>query len=75
MPLVATRCNGQPAFGLYMREEGEAGEVYRPFQLHVLELDGSLVGHVVVFFDAEYFALAGLPAELGPGDVPARPVR
>ena len=73
MPLVATRCNGQPAFGLYMREDGPDGDVYRPFQLHVLDLDAALVRHAVVFFDPAYFVLAGLPAELGPDDVPARP--
>ncbi|WP_240918073.1 hypothetical protein [Phycicoccus sp. HDW14] len=75
MPMVATTCNGQPAFGLYLREDGPDGDVYKPFQLQVLELDGAHVGHAVVFFDVEYFALAGLPAELGPADVPARPGR
>lgn len=73
MPLVATTCNGQPAFGLYLREDGPDGDVYQPFQLHVLELDGARVAHSVVFFDVEYFALAGLPPSLGPADVPARP--
>ncbi len=73
MPMVETSCNGQPAFGLYMREDTASGEVYRPFQLHVLDLDAALVRHAVVFFDEEYFALAGLPAELGPQDVPTRP--
>jgi RNA polymerase sigma-70 factor (ECF subfamily) len=73
MPMVATTCNGQPAFGLYLREDGPDGDVFRPFQLHVLELDGARVAHAVVFFDIEYFALAGLPPSLGPADVPARP--
>ena len=72
MPLVATRCNGQPAFGLYLRDAEAGRERYRPFQLHVLELDGPLVSHAVVFFDPAYFAMAGLPAELGPEDLPAR---
>ncbi|MBM6399241.1 sigma-70 family RNA polymerase sigma factor [Phycicoccus sonneratiae] len=74
MPMVPTTCNGQPAFGLYMREEGEDGaDVFTPFQLQVLELDGDHVKHAVVFFDPEYFALAGLPARLTADDVPARP--
>jgi RNA polymerase sigma-70 factor (ECF subfamily) len=71
MPLVATRCNGQPAFGLYLRDADSERERYLPFQLHVLDLDGPLVRHAVVFFDTEYFVLAGLPAELGPEDVPS----
>lgn len=73
MPMLPTTCNGQPAFGLYMREEGPDGDVFRPFQLQVLELEGPLVKHAVVFFDPAYFALAGLPEQLGPDDVPARP--
>ncbi|WP_082589124.1 sigma-70 family RNA polymerase sigma factor [Nostocoides sp. Soil756] len=73
MPLVATDCNGQPAFGLYMREDGPDGDRYLPFQLHVLDLEGPAVRHAAVFFDTAYFALAGLPAVLGPQDVPGGP--
>ncbi|QKE83310.1 sigma-70 family RNA polymerase sigma factor [Arthrobacter sp. NEB 688] len=73
MPMLATTCNGQPAFGLYLRETGPDDDVFRPFQLQVLELEGALVKHAVVFFDTAYFALAGLPDRLGPDDVPARP--
>lgn len=71
MPLLPTRCNGQPAFGLYLRDAESERERYLPFQLHVLELRGPLVRHAVVFFDTAYFTMAGLPAELGPEDVPA----
>ncbi|MFN8194104.1 MAG: sigma-70 family RNA polymerase sigma factor [Nocardioidaceae bacterium] len=82
MPMLPTRANGQPAFGLYMREaclfgpdsydRGEGlGDVFVPFQLHVLELAGDKVSHVVAFFDPEAFALAGLPAQLTAGDVAA----
>ncbi len=71
MPLVATSCNGQPAFGLYLRDDASATERYLPFQLHVLHLDGPLVRHAAVFFDTTYFTMAGLPTELGPEDVPA----
>ncbi|QWC86991.1 sigma-70 family RNA polymerase sigma factor [Nocardioidaceae bacterium] len=53
MPMLPTSCNGQPAFGLYMRESAlvdaanvdpaAAGsgrqDVFVPFQLHVLDLD------------------------------------
>ena len=40
MPMIATRANGQPAFGLYMRTpQGD----FEPFQLQVLELDGDQV--------------------------------
>ncbi|MSZ78241.1 MAG: sigma-70 family RNA polymerase sigma factor, partial [Actinobacteria bacterium] len=40
MPMLATRANGQPAFGLYMRmPEGH----FEPFHLQVLDLDGDRV--------------------------------
>ena len=75
MPMLPTRCNGQPAFGLYMRESCLVGpseypvgegrtEVFVPFQLHVLELSDDRVSHVVAFFDHEAFAKAGLPPAL-----------
>jgi RNA polymerase sigma-70 factor, ECF subfamily len=71
MPLVPTACNGQPAFGLYLRDSEYDGERFRPFQLHVLELRGAQVSHVVVFFDLDSFRLAGLPSELSGDDVRA----
>lgn len=50
MPMLPTRANGQAAFGLYLRESCLLGtphepvqartDVFVPFQLHVLELDG-----------------------------------
>ncbi len=61
MPMLPTRANGQPAFGLYMRSE--AGD-FVPFQLQVLELDGDRVGHVCSFFDVALFATFGLPDRL-----------
>ncbi|WP_279100104.1 sigma-70 family RNA polymerase sigma factor [Gordonia bronchialis] len=68
LPAVA---NGQPAFGLYMREPDG---VHRPFQLQVLDLDPSgKVQYVVAFFSdtmEEDFARFGLPAT--PYDAPAR---
>lgn len=82
MPMLPTRANGQPAFGLYMREscmvgpaaygrrEGRA-DLFVPFQLHVLELVGDKVSHVVAFFDRDAFAQAGLPLSLSAADVAA----
>src|SRR3954464_6917279 len=48
MPMLATRANGQPAYGLYMRTP--SGD-FVPFQLQVLELEGDRVKHVTAFFD------------------------
>ena len=86
MPMLATSCNGQPAYGLYMRETCMVGvppygigleaastrhDVFVPFQLQVLELDGDRVSHVVAFFDREAFEQAGLPAHLTAAQVAA----
>lgn len=61
--LLPTQANGQPAFGLYMRE---ADGIHRPFHLQVLELDATgHVAHVIAFFSetmTEDFARFGLPA-------------
>ncbi|MDL9946394.1 sigma-70 family RNA polymerase sigma factor [Gordonia sp. ABSL11-1] len=68
LPAVA---NGQPAFGLYMREPDG---VHRPFQLQVVDFgaDGK-VSYVVAFFSDDLeadFERFGLPAT--PYDAPAR---
>jgi RNA polymerase sigma-70 factor, ECF subfamily len=60
MRLIPTRANGQPAFGLYMRD----GDAYRPFNLPVLTLGPSGVTHVASFFDLRLFATFGLPETL-----------
>jgi RNA polymerase sigma-70 factor (ECF subfamily) len=60
MRLVATRANGQYAFGLYMRN----GDVYRPFNLPVLTLTPAGVSHVTCFFDLRLFPTFGLPESL-----------
>ena len=60
MRLVPTSANGQPAFGLYLRD----GEVYRPFNLPVLTLSENGVEHVASFFDTGLFAKFGLPEVL-----------
>ncbi|WP_345713997.1 sigma-70 family RNA polymerase sigma factor [Kineococcus glutinatus] len=61
MRMVPTRANGQPAYGLYMRE---ADGVHRPFQLQVLQLDGRRVSRVSAFFDTRLFTVFGLPEDL-----------
>jgi RNA polymerase sigma-70 factor (ECF subfamily) len=67
MPMLPTSANGQPAFGLYMRQPG--GE-FRPFHLQVLTIDGGKVSHVAAFFDAALFETFGLPAVLREEDLP-----
>jgi RNA polymerase sigma-70 factor (ECF subfamily) len=58
MRLVPTSANGQPAFGVYMRDERG---VHRAFQLQQLTLSEAGVSHVTVFFDLSLFASFGLP--------------
>ena len=61
MPMLRTSANGQPAFGLYMRQpEGH----FEPFQLQVLKLVDGRVQHVIAFFGAKLFEKFGLPATL-----------
>nr|WP_281355747.1 sigma-70 family RNA polymerase sigma factor [Amycolatopsis acididurans] len=60
MHLVPISANGQPAFGLYMRE----GEVYVPFNMPVLTLSDEGVEHVSCFFDTTLFAKFGLPESI-----------
>jgi RNA polymerase sigma-70 factor, ECF subfamily len=57
IPLVA---NGQPAAAMYMR----AGDVYLPFQLHVLDVRTDGVSHVVAFLDGTLFEKFGLQGSL-----------
>lgn len=71
MPMIATTANGQPAFGLYMRQpDGH----FEPFHLQVLQTVGSgddlRVEHVTAFFDARLFARFGLPDRLPADYVP-----
>jgi RNA polymerase sigma-70 factor (ECF subfamily) len=58
MRLIPTEANGQPAFGLYMRDGGGA---HRAFQLQVVHITAAGVDHVVAFFDTSMFATFGLP--------------
>jgi RNA polymerase sigma-70 factor (ECF subfamily) len=66
MRLIPTWANGQPAFGLYMRDESG---VYRPFNLPVLSISAAGVTHVASFFDVRLFPLFGLPESLPPQPV------
>jgi RNA polymerase sigma-70 factor, ECF subfamily len=69
MRLVPTEANGQPAYGLYMREDlywpgAGHSDAHRAFQLHVIHLAGSAIDHVTVFFDTSLFGKFGLPETL-----------
>jgi RNA polymerase sigma-70 factor (ECF subfamily) len=61
MPMIRTHANGQPAYGLYMRQP--SGE-FLPFQLQVLTLVDGKVQHVAAFFSEGLFETFGLPASL-----------
>jgi RNA polymerase sigma-70 factor (ECF subfamily) len=60
--LLPTGANGQPGFGMYLRDEDN--EVYRPFGMHVVDAAEGAVRHVTVFFDAGLFGWFGLPGKL-----------
>jgi RNA polymerase sigma-70 factor (ECF subfamily) len=68
MPMIATVANGQPAFGLYMRNSDGS---FRPFQLQVLELEGDRVRYVCAFQGPQFFETFGLPTRLDAERVPA----
>ncbi len=67
MPMLPTTANGQPAFGLYLKQPDGT---YTPFHLQVLQLDGTRVAHVAAFFDTAMFARFGLPTVLTEADLP-----
>jgi RNA polymerase sigma-70 factor, ECF subfamily len=58
--LVPTAANGQPAYGMYLRDD----HAYQPLQLHVLTVSASGISHVAAFFDLSLFPTFGLPATL-----------
>lgn len=60
--LVATRANGQPAFGCYLSDP--AAPVARAHSLLVLTLDGDLVSGITRFTDDSVLRQFGLPATL-----------
>jgi RNA polymerase sigma-70 factor (ECF subfamily) len=61
MRLVATSANGQPAYGMYMRD---VDGIHRAFQIQVVSLREGRVSHVAAFFDLSLFEQFGLPGEL-----------
>jgi RNA polymerase sigma-70 factor (ECF subfamily) len=63
MRLIPLTANGQPAAAMYMRSAA-SGDKHLPFQLHVLDMRGDGVSHVVAFLDTTLFAKFGLPASL-----------
>jgi RNA polymerase sigma-70 factor (ECF subfamily) len=56
--MIATEANGQPAFGLYLRD-GDG--VFQPFNLQVLEASDRIT-RVTSFFDLSLFPKFGLPS-------------
>lgn len=71
MPMIETRANGQPAFGLYMRTpDGH----FEPFHLQVLDIRDGEVAHVGAFFDPSLFATFGMPALLPASYQPGDPL-
>lgn len=62
MRLIPTSANGQPAFGVYLRER--EGDDYQQFNLHVLTIAEGRVAHVGAFFGAEMFQKFGLPESI-----------
>ena len=64
MRLIPTEANGQPAFGMYMRDsDGE----HHAFQLHVVHVTAAGIDHVAAFFDTSLFATFRLPDVLPAG--------
>jgi RNA polymerase sigma-70 factor, ECF subfamily len=62
IPLVPTRANRQPAVGAYFLDP--AADVYRPYGIMVLTLDGDSIVEITGCTDPKVFPLLGLPREL-----------
>jgi RNA polymerase sigma-70 factor, ECF subfamily len=62
MRLVSTTANGQTAAGMYLRNPET--DVHEAFQLHVLDVTGAGITHVVAFLDTRLFEKFGLPPVL-----------
>ncbi|KRF19307.1 RNA polymerase subunit sigma-70 [Nocardioides sp. Soil797] len=69
MPMLQTTANGQPAYGLYLRQPDGT---FTPFHLQVLQLDGDRVARVAAFFSVDMFERFGLPLVLTEADLPER---
>ena len=59
--MVPVGANGQPAYGLYMRQPDGT---HAAFQLQVLTVSAGRVARVAVFFDLSLFDRFGLPPTL-----------
>jgi RNA polymerase sigma-70 factor (TIGR02960 family) len=64
MHLVATRANGQPAFGAYLRDPH--APIARAHGIVVLTLSADGIAHITRFADSSLFARFGLPRTLDP---------
>jgi RNA polymerase sigma-70 factor (TIGR02960 family) len=62
--LVATRANGQPAFGMYVRDPH--APIARAHGIVVLTLAGDRIAQITRFGDTTLFARFGLPRTLDP---------
>jgi RNA polymerase sigma-70 factor (TIGR02960 family) len=62
MRLLATRANGQPAFGCYL--SAPETEIARGFSLFVLTLEGDQISAITWFADSTLLPLFGLPPTL-----------
>jgi len=60
--LLLTRANGQPAFGLYRREEEKPG--YAAFAIQVVTFESGLVADATTFGFPQLFPTFGLPQAL-----------
>ena len=58
--VAQTAANGQPALGLYKRDDDG---VHRAYNLQVLSITADGVSHVSAFFDTSLFPLFGLPEQ------------
>jgi RNA polymerase sigma-70 factor, ECF subfamily len=62
MQAVATRANGQPAFGCYLPDPHAA--IARPWGFLVLTLDAHAITAITWFSELSLFARFGLPRSL-----------
>ena len=58
---MATRANGCPALGTYIRQEDG---IYSPHSIQVFDTVDGQITHIYAFLDPELFAVFALPASL-----------
>lgn len=63
--LLPTSANGQPAFGVYLRDDDGR---HRAFQIQQLTLGDDGIRHVTAYFDITLFRFFGLPEVLSGSD-------